>query len=751
MGLAQFFKSKNKKDEAGDLFISLLLSDQVLQAALWTVENGQIVILEKSSIKEYSNDKDCLLKTDSCLQELGPDSENVNQTVFAFDPSWVSDQGIKLDKNNFLKKLTKELSLKPVGFVVVTEALIEELSSKDPLLSVLIIYFEAKKLFLNLVKQGQLLKSIEIGRSDDIKADLIEGLARLQKTLKKSEHSLPAHIQLLSLVLDPRELADLQQEILSVDWEKEAKFLQKPLINLFPREKLLDVMTKQGGRAVAEAQGLIAVDPVKKAQAEAKKLNQEEKAVSAASSFGVPISAEHLKDSDSIAEPDLNLSEAVGSSAPPDGFLSANGKKFSKAAAFKKFGKFFHTGKKERQSKHDSHLKMIILGIVTGFLALLIFFYLFLILSYKVLIEIKLKPIVVSKELNITLDPEAEASDPENLILKASLEEKELTIKDTVETTGVKPIGEKASGKITILNKTDSEITLEKGSELSSGDLKFALNDGVKVEAATVKEKDSGDGEIKEYGKTVAKVTAVEIGADGNLSKDSEFKFLDSAADKLTATAIEDFSGGSSREIRVVSEQDRKDLLASLTDKLQTDAEKEFKEESGSGRYLLPTGEVKVLSADFDAEVGDEVDALSLELTAKFYAVAYLSTDLRPLAESVLSNEIPDGYRLAEENPEILSAPASDEEADEDSKQIVLAANISAQAIPILDTDLIKDEVKGQEIEAVDPLLEEKKEIAESELVLQPAIAKYFVKKVPQQEDRIEIKLLNYASNSKEN
>jgi hypothetical protein len=245
----------------------------------------------------------------------------------------------------------------------------------------------------------------------------------------------------------------------------------------------------------------------------------------------------------------------------------------------------------------------------------------------------------VAKDARITLDPKAAATDPEKLILKAELTKKDVTGSDILATTGIKLVGDKAGGVIKIFNKTAALKTFTKGTELTSGAIKFILQDDVQVASASVIQ-NGVESETRDYGEAETKVTAIDIGAEANLAKDATLKIASFDAGTYTAMVKEGLTGGSSREVRVIATEDRlklqKTLLADLTKK----AEAAFKADSGNGRYLMATNRTLQTTAKFDGEVGKEAETLALEMTVTFEGLQYTREDLKPIIVKVLGGEL---------------------------------------------------------------------------------------------------------------
>ena len=155
-------------------YLCLMFVNQSVQAALWKIDGKEIQTLGESSMFAFEDDEDGLIKADQALQDLGADSENISEVVFGFDPQWVDEVGLLKEKKSFIKSLTENLGLTPVGFVVITDALIQQILSKDSLASEVLIYTHYDTVSIFLIKQGKLVHELSVGRSDNIVQDWLD-------------------------------------------------------------------------------------------------------------------------------------------------------------------------------------------------------------------------------------------------------------------------------------------------------------------------------------------------------------------------------------------------------------------------------------------------------------------------------------------------------------------------------------------------------------------------------------------------
>ncbi len=764
----------NSNPDEPKLCLSLYLTDHQVQAGLWQLAAGQVAMVTYSDMHSFNNDDDCIKATDESLQELGKESEGIEEVVFGFEPDWIDRGNIADVKKPLLKRLTKELSLRPVGFVVTTEALVQFLSIKEPLFSALVVEITAEEIVMMVVERGNLIAVEQVGKSGDIVADLNEALARVEPNLQQKH--LPPKMMLVSIDEEAEELKEKQQAIIGFDWTKDHPFLHQPVVEVQPSPTMIEAVTSQGGKAVAQAQGYqVAKVKTKPAvdqtldQSQSTLLNPEELGFAAVATsdidqdqtISVPTSNIKTAASETLAPPESALDEinqfsdeftavdpTVSSSfgvpmatakSSVDEPLPVESKKrfqlpniFAKKNPAPEFSPLEYVAPTTK--KKNSHFTFVAVGVIGGLLILLGLsnWWISQAAVAKIVVTLKTQP--VSQDVVLTIDPEASAPDPANLILPGKLVTQTVSGTKSIDTTGVKLIGDRAKGKVTIINKTDGEKTFDKGTVLTTGKLKFSLDETVKVASSSVQK--TSNGETKTYGKASANVTASQIGAESNLAEDQELTVASFSNSSYTAVSEAAFSGGSSREIRAVAKTDLTKLRQELTAELQKQAMKELTDQAENGVYYAYTGQATAEEVKFSAEEGDEVNSISLDLTLKVEAVAYQNNDLKPLTKTVLSSQVPAGFQLASSDPQILSNPM---ESATKSAQVKLQAQLTSAAEPQVNFDEWKQAVAGQKLASAVAILKGKKEVAEVNISIVPSNLSLFVHQVPKNTQKIEI------------
>lgn len=691
-----------------------------------------------STSYSYEDQHSLLVQTDKALQELGKESEDTNDVIFAVDPDWVVGGDIAPERQVTLQELTKALSLQPKGFVVTSESVYQQTIQREPLASQILIELRDELLQVVVIQRGTLLGVQQVGRSGDLAADLTEALARFGKDL--GHDHLPSRLILHSEVTTQDELQQLQQELLSSPWGDALPFLQQPEVEVAKEHFLLEQVLGQATQSldpVSKQSGAAPVPP--KAAAEPMTAIDTEFGFAPYQTSGDNFHSVNLAD-----EQDAPAATArgAGSSRPAAPQKMVQG---LRRLLFKEDQKTTAVAQTVHHSKLEqlSHKPFVLLGVGLGLVVLLILAVGYAVTQHRVEVVLELNSKVISKTAELTLDPGAALSDVERAVLPAELTQVEVAGSESLATTGVKLIGEKAQGQVVIYNKTTAEKIFEAGSVLQSGSRKFTLDQEVSIASASVQTQ--AGSETKVFGKAEVAVTASDIGSEGNLEKGTKLSLASFDSSSYEAEVLEKFNGGSSREVRVVSDKDVANLTKNLTQKLQQDAEQQLKDQSGKGRYFVATGQVETLESTFDAKVGDEVQSISLDLKLSVAALGYDLEQLRPLAAQLLADQVPSGYRLSEQDPQILSAPDTTQTASASGRSqtaVKLTAEITSSALPIINTGELAGQLAGRPNAAAESTLNTNPAIKAVKISVEPALFARFFSSWPNSAENISITIV---------
>lgn len=651
MSLFSFLKPKPQAP-AGESFLAVLLVDGIAQVMIWQVAEGKITVGASSDRISWDSEDSCLAAVDQGLQQLGRVVDQVHQTLFALSTDWVNAYGITAARKPLFQRLSKDLSLQPVGFVVITEAIVQYLLEiQGAPLHGFLIEVAATDMVVALVKNGKLGQVERVGKSDSPISDFTEALARFQ------DPTLPAKFVLFSAVLTDQETEEIRQKLFEQDWKSTHAFQQTPVIEVLAESKLAEAIVLTGGRAYAEQKHLLPTGTFT-----AQQHQPAEKPSHMAT-------AAMVSDSMALAEipsAESNIEEAE--LVPIDDTAVLH------------------------QTPHRPVGKFVAIGVILGLFVLAASTFVFAQTMMKADLLLQLDHKTLAKDVTLTLDPAASASDVSQLLLKANLVTQEASGELATPATGKKIIGDKAKGTVTIFNRTASDKTFDAGTKLSNGKFIYLTDSAVTIASAS-----TGSNFQTNPGTKEVAVTAQDIGPESNLAKDKDLNIESFSIDTYVARTSTDLAGGSSREILAVSQVDRDKLLTELKRTLADQAYQDLKSQAASGMYIVPTNQVKVSQASYSAEVGKETNTVSLNMTLSAQALQYQVSDLQPFAEQLLSQDVPAQYKLDPESVQLLSTP---QEASSSSAAVKLDANISGTAVPELDIHELKEQLLGKDASA---------------------------------------------------
>ena len=739
------------------LVLGVWISDSSITALLLRLQAGAVTLVRSSRTTPYQGVEGAVSVADGALQELGKESETVNDVIYILEHSWIKNGDITLEKKPYVKAITTELDLSPIGFVEPTEALTNYAVQQNARYSGIFVLLGEQTITVTLVEHASITETQVVGRSGSTANDVLEGLARFAQASDEKASYLPPQLSITSLYEEDTALTKVQQELLSMPLTESVKFLQAPTISVVPKEKYLQQVVTEAGTAIADAKGLVQarsksdiplseqiirvpdetanVRPVSAAelgfsevesptQVKQQALSQEKDTDVSESesptSFGIPISASALeKDVAKTSDPAAQIHREEAYS---QGDFSVSQKK--------------NTGFSGFASKHHKNTKLFVgLGVALGVLVLLVLSGWLVLFRSTASVAVVLATKPITQEAEISVSADLAATDVENLILSADTVRTTVSGDNTILTTGVKVVGEEAKGTVIIYNKTTADKELESGTVLSAGDRSYSLDETVTLPAATVTEKSTG--EEKEYGSVETTVTATQIGAEGNIEKDTNMSVGSFATNTYEARVKNAFEGGSSREVQVVSAGDQAEAVADLQAQLEEEALAALQDSAGSGEYVLPQVNVVSKTVTFSSEIDAEANEVTAYVELEVEALRYTAESLEPIAEKVLASEVPEGYTLSDATPSILSRPAENTDASASAKRII--ANISSEAVPILDVEGLWQYVLGKNTEDAERNLEDHQGISEASIVITPGL----ISKVPSSKDRVTITIVD--------
>lgn len=656
------------KEQKKEFFLALVLRNEKINAVFMEEVGGKIHVLskhaqdfeksiEESTVEELLETAD---KAISSAEQHLPEKLEAVKTIFGVKGSWVEDNKIKKDYLAKLKKISDELGLIPIGFLVIFEA-VSFLLEKEEGAPVSIILAETGKKFVSaaLIKGGKIkeFKTSEITQSP-------------AKTLDNILKHFTSDVFPPKIVIFNGE-EDESQEFINHKWSSGLSFIQIPQVVTLPSEfdaravlfgaatqlgfEVLDKELPQEDEIPAEfhdepeqeeaVSEKIKTIPNESSMeyfgfAEGKDVAKEPLPKPAQVKDEMPKEAlEDLSDKDlAKAEQIEEIPEVVAEKEgekrqlPENAFgIVSSGKNI----IFKLFKNLSTLPLKTVFSLPRFFLsggKLMLIPLVLVLLILLGGYFYYFSNKATVILNISAKPSEKTQDVTFSSDS---ATDPSNGILASQFFSVTEDGNTSGTATGKKEVGEKAKGTVTIFNNGDSSQNLPSGTSIkSSNDHIFTLDKGVTIPAA------SGDvfsGTTP--GKAEVSVTAKDIGQEFNLPSDTKFAIGTSVS--MAAKNDSAFSGGTKKDVTVVSDDDIKKLEDKLPKELESKGVNDLSKKISGDEVLLPVLiSEKLVKKDLSKKVNDEASKVTLTGTVEYKGISYKKSDLVDFANGVLKNEI---------------------------------------------------------------------------------------------------------------
>lgn len=680
MNLPTFGKKKSP------LFVSVLISGKSVACALWEVQEGIPAVRGYSSIVDWNAGKEetFVQAVDAAIASLGKPAESAKHILFGFPESWVTGQTIAKEKKHLLKLVTTKLELESVGFVVVSEAVIADLKVRqDAHLQGVYVWIEEGNLTLTIVKQGTVEDIASVGRSESIVPDVIEGISRCK------QKDIPSRIILFSLDEDNTTLLAYQQELLHFEWTT-TLFAQLPSVEILHTEQVLDAISVTGGKEVARSLGLL-------------------DHVAAGVSSGVAVGEVAPTQSQPSAFEPIVPMEATVETEPEAQSLSVHEVRGTVIT-------------KSRIIMGASLLTGVAVIVIGGLIAITT--------QIRADVRLRIRSQDFTLPVTMTIDAEAQSSDATKDVLKGTNKIVEIKGSKEIPTTGKKNVGEKATGTVTIFNKTTQPKTFKAGTLLKEG----SKRSFVTTEAVTIASASSTISETV-HGKATVKVTAEKIGEEGNANKNVELTVSNFDVSAFVARTETEITGGSSKTVSAVASKDHSDLLNLVTQESKKTAQEKLDQTIESDEKTVLSDALTIGKKVYSADVGKEAESVSLTMTASASAVVYKQIDLAEFAAIKLNEQLPAQSKLKPEQT-VLDVTSS---KVINSHTIQVTGMIKGQYVSSVSSEQISKLLSGKKLEEARQLLDSQSTIGSYTITMKPQFIAPLYNTLPKDSRKISV------------
>ncbi len=689
-------KSPSNTPIKRDYFLAIEVADTVVTCACWTLVNNQPQVLTIGKTTSWNIQKDdslitaCDTSISDAVAQLDPTGQiEPQKTVLGIPPHWIENDKLSPEKGRLLKAMTQKLSLEALGFVVTPEAVARYLQVSESVApTAIILGFSSTDVSVALARLGKLEGLQTVVRSDSASADVAEGLSRFEQ-----KDVLPSRMVVYGSVPN---IEDIKQQLLAHPWQTPhavLKFLHFPKIEVLPANFSLHALAIASGSEMTSHLG---------SDVQTKDVQPEQ----------YPVISENELDDD--YEPDTQPEPVTPQPVPvilPQALGFVLQDRVEEAEPVKK--SFSRPSLPKIKIPAGGAIAITAIVVLVGAAALTAaYWYL-----PKATVTIRVSPKTVDQAFDVTTNTEISSIDQDNKKIPATKIEATVSEEKTAPATGTKLIGDKATGKVKLISGLDQAKTIPAGTVIvASNGLKFTLDSDVKVASASGSPLDKN--EFKP-GEATASVTAGQIGIESNLTAGNQFKVGNFGTAMVIAKNEEAFSGGNSRQAKVVSKDDiaklRADLLSSLKDQSKT----QLNQKVSSDQVLLPeTMETKTVSEDINHKADEIAESVTVKLSVRSSALSYNQTDISSLASTEVLKQLPEKY-----TPSTTLSPQIALKS-QDKSGSVLGIHIEATAVPTLDQDAIKADITGKSVSDATTYITSLPGVSSADITFSPPLPK---------------------------
>jgi hypothetical protein len=345
----------------------------------------------------------------------------------------------------------------------------------------------------------------------------------------------------------------------------------------------------------------------------------------------------------------------------------------------------------------------------------------------KAEITINFNPIEINKVFDLSLD--STATSVSSTVIPAEKKTIDLNFSESLSTTGEKETGDKAKGEITIFNKADKIQNISKGTILTdNSSKKYELLTSVQVPASSF---NLASGTIT-MGQTKASAIASDIGSEFNLNKDTILNFKDDG--NLLAKVNDTFTGGSRRQIQVVSADDKTKLSQTVEASLETQISQKIASDTSYRDLLKETLFVDKKQLVFSREVGEEAQVLEVNANLTISLLQINPQQKDSIIKTLLASDQNFLESVASPSDFSFSFAATKTSSQKSTGKLTL----TGKTLPKVEADYLRSLLAGKDFTKAFKIIESQPRVYDRKIKIIPSLFS-FLKRLPPSADKITI------------
>lgn len=355
-------------------------------------------------------------------------------------------------------------------------------------------------------------------------------------------------------------------------------------------------------------------------------------------------------------------------------------------------------------------------------------------------IEVAARTESVARDFEIRVDLKEESPNFAEAAVPGKILEEELTDTKTYPSTGSKNIGQKASGFVSIYNFSKSTLILKaETTALQSGGREYFFTQDVSgIRPTALIGLEDQEVDLSSLVPPVP-VVAAAAGQEYNLPKNARLEISNEAFGQnpktLYATVAEDISGGTTKEVKIVSENDLNSAYQSLSNELIAIAKQNLLANHGA-TALDNAMEADVLEPSASVLPGTEASEFQVSVKVRVRAFVFSQEDVKGIVTERIKRLLPENKILEEGENSGFSAEFANVSLKEGLG--ILVARYEGRIVYQVDREGLLDKVKGKNVEEIKEILLSRPEIESAKIKFYP----FWVKKAPKFAGKISLEVI---------
>ncbi len=690
-----------------EAYVALVIYPQSAEVAIWKDARGHAKILGTGFQSADSWEE----AAEKALQQAQAAAQSPStKVIFGVPDDWIEGGSLHADVAEKLRAVSRTAHLVPTSFVSTVRAIAHSQKLTEGMsLTAIVVGVDHKSCEISLWQTGRLVGVTFKEQLESIPQAIDESIKSFG-----SIEVLPARI----LLYGAHNLEQVKQDLLAYPWMQRLNFLHFPKVDIVPE-----------GTAAASV-ALAGAADIGSAREKTFALGQQ--TTPSGKPFGFVRGKDIGRQPQRLPESEPASPRYVAQSTPVVGPPRT-------AEAFK-------PGVPVRTDPGDSiweritervgvwPLRAAIIASMLGLLSVGV-----AALYYnlpKATVTLLLTPEVLERDTQLLISPDAREVNVGAKIIPGFRFTASQKAGKTGVASGKKTVGDAAKGEVVIFNKSSTVKKLSKGLTLTAqgSGLKFQLERDIDVasQSATT---NTDESVTLVPGKAKVSVTATEIGDNGNLAAGIEFAVGTFSLDVVKGKSESALTGGTSREVSVVTKQDQEKVVNELSKEMFDKGKDELSQKVAAGQLIIPESvKQEIVKKSFDRDVDKEGSDMTVTLETAIAATAYNETELKELLAQSVASAVPEGFELLTEAVDTETQVAR----VEDNGKVTLKVHFRANLLPVLRDDEIKQAIAGKTLREARESLLSLPRVAEVSFQLWPKLPEPLLR-LPYRKERLSL------------